>query len=73
MPLGASTAAVSGALKKRSKTDIFWEKPKPGYMAELAFNVFDKNHDGFVTKSEMLKISNKLNMNLTKEKVKKET
>ena len=34
--------------------------------AELAFNVFDKNHDGYITKSEMLKVSK----NLTKEQVK---
>ena len=33
--------------------------------AELAFNVFDKNHDGYVTKNEMLKVSK----NLTKEQV----
>ena len=34
--------------------------------AEIAFNVFDKNHDGFVTKGEMLKGSK----NLTKQQVK---
>ena len=34
--------------------------------AELAFNVFDKNHDGYITKNEMLKASK----NLTKEQVK---
>ena len=33
--------------------------------AELAFNVFDKNRDGYVTKNEMLKVSK----NLTKEQV----
>ena len=33
--------------------------------AELAFNVFDKNHDGFITKNEMLRGSK----NLTKEQV----
>ena len=33
--------------------------------AELAFNVFDKNHDGYITKNEMLKASK----NLTKEQV----
>ena len=35
--------------------------------AELAFNVFDKNHDGYITKNEMLKASK----NLTKEQVNK--
>ena len=35
--------------------------------AELAFNVFDKNHDGFITKNEMLRGSK----NLTKEQVSK--
>ena len=33
--------------------------------AELAFKVFDKNHDGYITKGEMLKVSK----NLTKEQV----
>jgi len=33
--------------------------------AEIAFKAFDKNHDGFVTKSEMMKVSKKL----TKEQV----
>ena len=33
--------------------------------ADLAFNVFDKNHDGYVTKGEMLKTSK----NLTKKQV----
>ena len=33
--------------------------------AELAFKVFDKNHDGYITKNEMLKTSK----NLTKEQV----
>ena len=33
--------------------------------AELAFKVFDKNHDGYITKNEMLKVSK----NLTKEQV----
>ena len=46
------------------------EKPKAKNMdrdakAELAFNVFDKNHDGFITKNEMLRGSK----NLTKEQV----
>jgi len=46
------------------------EKTKPKSMgteekAELAFNVFDKNHDGYITKNEMLKASK----NLTKEQV----
>ena len=35
--------------------------------AELAFNVFDKNRDGYITKNEMLKASK----NLTKEQVNK--
>lgn len=33
--------------------------------AEIAFKVFDKNHDGFITKGEMLTVSK----NLTKEQV----
>ena len=46
------------------------EKPKGKSMntdakAELAFNVFDKNHDGYITKNEMLRGSK----NLTKEQV----
>lgn len=46
------------------------EKPKTKDLnvdakAELAFKVFDKNHDGYITKSEMLKASK----NLTKEQV----
>ena len=40
-------------------------KLDPEAKAELAFNVFDKNHDGYVTKNEMLKVSK----NLTKEQV----
>ena len=34
--------------------------------ADLAFKVFDKNHDGYITKDEMLKTSK----NLTKKQVK---
>ena len=37
----------------------------PETKADLAFNVFDKNHDGYVTKGEMLKTSK----NLTKKQV----
>ena len=33
--------------------------------ADLAFKVFDKNHDGYITKEEMLKTSK----NLTKKQV----
>ena len=56
--------------RKISKEEFTGEKPKakdmdPESKAELAFNVFDKNHDGYVTKSEMLKVSK----NLTKEQV----
>lgn len=32
---------------------------------DLAFNAFDKNHDGYITKNEMLKTSK----NLTKKQV----
>jgi Ca2+-binding EF-hand superfamily protein len=33
--------------------------------SEIAFKAFDKNHDGYITKGEMLKVSK----NLTKEQV----
>ena len=36
-----------------------------GEKAERAFNVLDKNHDGYITKVEMMKMSK----NLTKEQV----
>lgn len=55
--------------RKISREEFIGEAPKPKVdpdaKAELAFNVFDKNHDGYVTKSEMLKASK----NLTKEQV----
>ena len=35
--------------------------------ADRAFNVFDKNHDGYITKAEMLKMSK----NITKAQVRR--
>ena len=40
-------------------------KPSDEEKNDLAFNAFDKNHDGFITKTEMLKTSK----NLTKRQV----
>lgn len=59
------------SFRKISKEEfVGTEKPKTKDLnvdakAELAFKVFDKNHDGYITKSEMLKASK----NLTKEQV----
>ena len=56
--------------RKISREEFVGQEAKPKVMgtdakAELAFNVFDKNHDGYITKNEMLKASK----NLTKEQV----
>ena len=58
--------------RKISREEFVGQEAKPKVMgtdakAELAFNVFDKNHDGYITKNEMLKASK----NLTKEQVNK--
>lgn len=56
---------------KISKEEFCGEDPskpknlEPEAKAELAFNVFDRNHDGYITKNEMLKASK----NLTKAQV----
>ena len=43
------------------------EKPEPNTSekAETAFNVLDRNHDGYITKAEMMKMSK----NITREQV----
>jgi hypothetical protein len=57
------------SFRKISREEFVGEAPKrkdsSEAKAELAFNVFDKNHDGYITKGEMLKVSK----NLTKEQV----
>ena len=42
-------------------------KPDPAKQAEIAFKLYDKDRDGFITKSEMEKISK----NLSKEQIDK--
>ncbi len=64
---------VSPSSLKRVKSELFQNyyflfqsrKYSADGKAELAFKVFDKNHDGYITKGEMLKVSK----NLTKEQV----
>ena len=50
------------ALKSPSRRGSYVEKEAK---ADLAFKVFDRNHDGYITKEEMLKASK----NLTKKQV----
>ena len=52
------------ALKSPSRRGSYVEKEAK---ADLAFKVFDRNHDGYITKEEMLKGSK----NLTKKQVKR--
>ena len=42
-------------------------KPDPAKQAEIAFKLYDKDRDGFITKSEMEKLSK----NLSKEQIDK--
>ena len=51
------------AVKSSSRRGSYVEKEAK---ADLAFKVFDRNHDGYITKEEMLKGSK----NLTKKQVK---
>ena len=50
-----------------SREDFLGDKPEPDISekAETAFNVFDRNHDGFVTKGDMMRMSK----NITKKQV----
>ena len=52
------------AAKSSSRRGSYVEKEAK---ADLAFKVFDRNHDGYITKEEMLKGSK----NLTKKQVKR--
>ena len=52
------------AAKSSSRRGAYVEKEAK---ADLAFKVFDRNHDGYITKEEMLKGSK----NLTKKQVKR--
>ena len=64
---GKMTLLTALHLRFVSREEFMGEAPKKVQLesaekrAERAFNVFDKNHDGFVTKDEMLKLCKNLN------------